>query len=158
MSTTYTCKYGLISNNLRGIYLMNINNEIKNTQKNIDDLKLEILSKQLEGQIYIPEHFDQTVFYQLYTAPYIGAELKYYDVKDPLMALRMIDILIDQYKIIFEDKAFPIIGMQYKRGHNGEWEIWEDSEGRGIKEYDYDENWRLMEPIEDGEFEEGLNS
>lgn len=115
--------------------------------QNENNQKLEQLSNQLKGQIYIPEHFDKTTSYQLYTAPYLGAEIKYYDVQSPLMALRLIDILIDQYDTYFENPS-PVIGLQFKIG-DGEWEVWEDSEGSSIKEYYYDENWRLIEPVEE---------
>jgi hypothetical protein len=128
-----------------------------NTSKKIEEIEIEngldSIAKCLEGQIYMPD--EKAFFYHLYTTPGPSYPLRYYDVKNPLMALRLMDVILDQYEMIFGKHTFCIIGLEVKKGFNGEWDEWEDEDGRSIKDYEYDENWILFRPIEEGEYEEG---
>lgn len=113
------------------------------------ETELKDLATALEGSIYM-EGLNDNFFRVIVCAPFLkeGNEFSYYNVPDLKTGLIVLDALCGEYRKLLREDFLIIIHVEKWNMEENEWETWEDENGNDIKDYEIDENFRLIPPEE----------
>lgn len=114
-----------------------------------NDLILQGIAKQLEGQIYDDlkeEKYRLSVMIKCFRPDF---ESKSFIVPDPKTALIIIDVLCSILKNCPNDIGSYMYGFERWNKEEQEWEDWDDANGYDILDYEIDENFNLLPPFDE---------